>query len=250
MTTIQRVAQVFGWVFVAVALWGFLISGMSMEADPETAPAILGLFPVNVLHNLVHLGLGIWGIVASRTFSAARSYAIIAGGIYLVLAILGFIMPSGLGFVPLGGGDIWLHAILAVALLGFGLAAETEGSEAVRTTRRVETDRTGYTTGTTARPGRAEPAVGGAMAAPRRDEETHRPGPETRRDETTRSDAGTRRDEATRGDIPSSDDLSTRDRTRGTSRDPSRDPSRPSPDPTRDPKGRGPTSGSGGDPTR
>jgi hypothetical protein len=69
--TVQRVAQIFGWVFVLVAVWGFVVSGASMEAG-EDAPAILGLFPVNVLHNLAHLLLGIWGILAARTFDGAK----------------------------------------------------------------------------------------------------------------------------------------------------------------------------------
>ena len=27
MSTIQRVAQIFGWIFVVVAIWGFVVSG-------------------------------------------------------------------------------------------------------------------------------------------------------------------------------------------------------------------------------
>ena len=121
--TVQRVAQIFGWVFVLVAVWGFFITGGSMEAGMD-APAILGLFPVNVLHNLAHLILGIWGIVASRSFGSARSYAQIAGILYLVLAVLGFVDPTGFGLLPLGGGDIGLHAVLGLILAGVGFTAK------------------------------------------------------------------------------------------------------------------------------
>jgi len=121
--TVQRVAQIFGWVFVLVAVWGFFITGGSMEAGMD-APAILGLFPVNVLHNLAHLLLGIWGIVASRSFGSARSYAQIAGILYLVLAVLGFVDPTGFGLIPLGGGDIGLHAVLGLILAGVGFTAK------------------------------------------------------------------------------------------------------------------------------
>lgn len=121
--TVQRVAQIFGWVFVLVAVWGFFITGGSMEAGMD-APAILGLFPVNVLHNLAHLLLGIWGIVASRSFGSARSYAQIAGILYLVLAVLGFVDPTGFGLLPLGGGDIGLHAVLGLILAGVGFTAK------------------------------------------------------------------------------------------------------------------------------
>ncbi len=121
--TVQRVAQIFGWVFVLIAVWGFFVTGGSMEAGMD-APAILGLFPVNVLHNLAHLILGIWGIVASRSFGSARSYAQIAGILYLVLAVLGFVDPTGFGLIPLGGGDIALHAVLGLILAGVGFTAK------------------------------------------------------------------------------------------------------------------------------
>lgn len=121
--TVQRVAQIFGWIFVLVAAWGFFVSRGSMEAGPD-APAILGLFPVNVLHNLAHLGLGVWGIVASRRFGSAKAYAQIAGVLYLLLAILGFVDPTTFGLMPIGGGDIGLHVALAVVLLAVGFTAK------------------------------------------------------------------------------------------------------------------------------
>ena len=121
--TVQRVAQIFGWVFVLVAVWGFFVAGGSMEAGMD-APAILGLFPVNVLHNLAHLLLGAWGIVASRSFGSAKAYAQIAGILYLVLAVLGFVDPTGFGLIPLGGGDIGLHAVLGLILAGVGFTAK------------------------------------------------------------------------------------------------------------------------------
>ena len=118
MSTIQRVAQIFGWVFVVIAVWGFIVSGGSMEADPAMAPKVMGLFPVNVLHNLVHLAFGVWGIMAARSVSGARSYALGAGLIYLVLTVLGLFVPTTFGLIPIGGNDIWLHALIAVVLLG------------------------------------------------------------------------------------------------------------------------------------
>jgi hypothetical protein len=124
MTPVQRVAQIFGVVFLLVAIVGFVATGMgNMEADPARAPKALAMFPVNVLHNVVHLLLGIWGLVASRSFNGARSYGRIAGVLYLVLAALGFISPNGFGLVPLGGNDIWLHAALGLVLAVVGFTA-------------------------------------------------------------------------------------------------------------------------------
>ena len=126
MTTIQRVAQVFGAVFILVALAGFFWEGgMSMTATmgPDQ-PRLFGIFPINLLHNVVHLAFGAWGLAAARTFEASKTYATIAGAIYLVLAALGFIQPTLFGLVPIGGNDIWLHVVLGVLLLGFGVSAK------------------------------------------------------------------------------------------------------------------------------
>lgn len=117
MTTIQHVARVFGWAFVVIAIWGAALTGTSMVADPEVAPRLWGLFPVNFLHNLVHLGFGLWGIWASRSDAGARVYTVAAGALYILLSVLGLFFEDGLGLVPLGGNDVWLHALLGIALL-------------------------------------------------------------------------------------------------------------------------------------
>ena len=93
-------------------------------------PAILGLFPVNLLHNLAHLILGVWGIVAARSFGGAKAYAQIAGVLYLLLAILGFVDPTTFGMMPIGGADVWLHVALALVLLAAGFTAK-EGRAAI-----------------------------------------------------------------------------------------------------------------------
>src|SRR5947209_8604244 len=134
MTTVQRVAQVFGVVFLLTGILGFFAGGgMSMQADPPGM--LLGMFPTNVLHNIVHLLFGVWGIAASRSFNGARMYARIGGVAYLVLACLGFIAPTTFGLIPIGGNDIWLHALLGVVLAGAGFTArDVMGSEPARST--------------------------------------------------------------------------------------------------------------------
>ena len=118
---VRKVAGIFGIGFLLVAVLGFFTpGGMSMEADPARAGHVLGLFPVNLLHNIVHLIFGIWGLAASRSWSGARSYARITGPLYLLLAVLGYFVPNGFGVVPLGGHDVWLHALLAAVAAYFG----------------------------------------------------------------------------------------------------------------------------------
>ena len=126
-TTVQKVAMIFGIGFLLAAIAGFFTAGgMQMQpTDPATAPKALGLFPVNLIHNCVHLLFGIWGLVASRSYDGAKSFAKIAGVIYAVLVPLGFLFPDGFGLVPLGGNDPWLHVVLAAPLLYFGFVDKT-----------------------------------------------------------------------------------------------------------------------------
>ena len=120
-----------GVIFVVIAIWGALITGTSMVADPAVAPRLWGLFPVNFLHNLVHLLLGIWGIRAARAPGAARTYAWGAGLLYLGLALVGLFEADGFGLVPLGGNDIWLHALLGIALLASAAVLAGQASPTV-----------------------------------------------------------------------------------------------------------------------
>ena len=127
---VKRVALVFGIVFLLIGILGLLDpGGRQMIADP--APhMLLGLFPVNLLHNVVHLLFGVWGLASSRSFAGAKSYAQIAGVIYIVLALLGFIAPTTFGLIPIGGNDIWLHAVFGIALAFFGFTARDTAAPA------------------------------------------------------------------------------------------------------------------------
>jgi hypothetical protein len=123
-TTLQKLAGLFGVVFILIAVLGFIApGGLVMTMDPTTG-MVLGVFPVNLLHNIVHLAFGVWGLVASRAWAGSKTFFTAAGIIYAVLTCVGFLSPTGFGLVPLGGADIWLHAVLAIAMLGIGFTAK------------------------------------------------------------------------------------------------------------------------------
>lgn len=123
-STAQKGAMIFGIVFLLVGIMGlFVPNGMGMDADPETTGRLLGLFPVNLLHNLVHLAFGAWGIAASRSHGASRTYGRAGAGIYAALVLLAFVDPTLFGLVPIGSHDIWLHAVLAAGLAYIGFTA-------------------------------------------------------------------------------------------------------------------------------
>ena len=123
-TTLQKLAGVFGVIFIIVAVLGFITPGGRVMAMDPTTGMVLGVFPMNLLHNIVHLLFGVWGLVASRSWSGSKTFFTVGGIIYVVLTCVGFLSPTGFGLVPLGGADIWLHAVLAIAMLGIGLTAK------------------------------------------------------------------------------------------------------------------------------
>lgn len=126
---VQRLALVFGIVFLLVGALGLFTSG-GMAMDAENPAMLLGMFPVNLLHNIVHLLFGVWGLVASRSFAGAKTFARIGGVIYIVLAILGFVAPTTFGLIPIGGNDIWLHAVLGIVLAAVGFTSKDTGTVA------------------------------------------------------------------------------------------------------------------------
>jgi arginine exporter protein ArgO len=128
-TPLQSAALAVGGVFLAVGILGF-IPGITSDYDTMTFASedsdaeLLGIFQVNALHNLVHLLFGVVGIAASRAFDASRLYLVGGGVIYAVLWIYGLVVDfdSGANFVAINTPDNWLHFVLAVGMIGLGVA--------------------------------------------------------------------------------------------------------------------------------
>lgn len=122
--TIRVFAKLLGIIFVVIGIAGFVpvflephpfeeIEGLAVTA---WYGRLFGLFPVNWLHNLVHLAFGVWGLAAGF-MGGARLYLKVVAVVYAVLAIMGLIplLRTTFGLIPLYGHDIWLHALIAVS---------------------------------------------------------------------------------------------------------------------------------------
>lgn len=126
---VRYFALIAGLAYVLVGILGFFPGAVQDPAATDPSLAIdsgygrlLGIFPVNVLHNLVHLALGVWGVIAYREWVAARGYARGLAIIYGVLTVMGLIpgLDTVFGLVPIFGNDIWLHAVTAIIAAYFG----------------------------------------------------------------------------------------------------------------------------------
>lgn len=120
--TLKRIAVIFGIVFVAVGLLGFV---PALNPDGK----LLGLFAVNAAHNVVHLATGIVAlIVGFASDKASRVFFQVFGVVYALVAVLGFVNGDQplLGIVSSNQADTWLHvAIALIALyLGFMMKAD------------------------------------------------------------------------------------------------------------------------------
>ncbi len=109
-----------GVVFLAVGIVGFIITGFEDFAD-HTGDTLLG-FEINGLHNTVHLGLGVLGVLLWRRVDWSLAFGLISGVGYAAALIYGlFALGEGWDVLSLNTADNWLHLVLSLA--GFGVVA-------------------------------------------------------------------------------------------------------------------------------
>ena len=123
-TPAQSLSLLLGAAFLAVGILGF-VPGITTHygdmsfAGEDSGAELLGVVQISILHNLVHILLGIAGLVLSKTWDGARMFLIGGGVIYLALWLLG--LAGGADWVPVDSADNWLHFVLGMTLLGGGL---------------------------------------------------------------------------------------------------------------------------------
>lgn len=125
-------ALVAGAAFTLAGIAGFL-PFFTPHSPPEAPHLIvntgygllLGLFPVNIIHNLFHFGVGVMGLLAFRAYPSALQFSRFLGITLAVLTVMGMIpsLRTGFGLWPLYGHDIWLHGIEAVIGIYLGFFA-------------------------------------------------------------------------------------------------------------------------------
>ncbi len=124
---IKRFAQILGVVLVLVGVVGLVLGDKVW----------LGILNVDIVEDIVHLATG--GLLAYVGFSGmdlstARSIVLALGVVYLVVGILGFVVPTMFGLIP--NGYTIFDNLLHLALGGLSLAVALSAPRESRQTRR------------------------------------------------------------------------------------------------------------------
>ncbi len=114
----QKAAQWLGWVLLIVGIAGF-IPGIVTSSGLE-----LGIFQVDVIHNLIHIVSGVIALFCVSSLGASKTYFKVFGVVYGLVAILGFIGGGSVLGMMMNGADNLLHVVIALYALYFGFRTE------------------------------------------------------------------------------------------------------------------------------
>ena len=119
-TPAQTFGLIFGAVYVLIGILGFFVADSFTGGQ---AGDKLIAFPVNHLHNIVHLAIGGALLYGSTRADLARSVNLIVGVVYALVALLGFlgvVTPELIN--DRGVADDFLHLATAILAIYFGTA--------------------------------------------------------------------------------------------------------------------------------
>jgi len=121
-TASQTFALIVGIAYLLVGVVGFFVTGFDNFAGRTYGDEVI-IFPVNPLHNVVHLALGAVWIVSSAREDRARQVNVLFGAVLGLVTILGaFGVLRFLAIESFGSPDNFLHLITAALALYFGTA--------------------------------------------------------------------------------------------------------------------------------
>ena len=132
--TARNFALWFGIAYLGAGVLGFVPAALTPlpDADALTVTAfsglLLGLFPVNFLHSLVHIAAGAWGIAASRSMGGARAWCKAMAVVFALVTVMGLVpgLHNVFGLMPVHGHDVWLHGLFAILAAWFGWRGAAE----------------------------------------------------------------------------------------------------------------------------
>jgi hypothetical protein len=128
-TPAQTFALVFGGVYLLIGIVGFFVTGFDGFAAKSFDEKLI-LFPLNPLHNIVHIGVGALWLAGAARHDSARSVNTLIGAVYGLVTILGFAGVLEFLAIESGSADNFLHLASAGLALYFGTAGARSTSPA------------------------------------------------------------------------------------------------------------------------
>ncbi|MGH2808906.1 MAG: DUF4383 domain-containing protein [Actinomycetota bacterium] len=119
-TPAQTFGLIFGAVYVLVGILGFFVA--DSFTGGQAADKLI-LFPVNHMHNIVHLLIGAALLFGSTRADLAKTINLVVGVAYALVAVLGFmgvVTPELIN--DRGVADDFLHLATAILAIYFGTA--------------------------------------------------------------------------------------------------------------------------------
>ena len=130
----RALALAFGAVYTVVGIVGFFITGFD-DFFGHTGEELVG-FEINPFHNVVHLVIGVAGLLLARTLAGARTYGWLLGAGFGAAFVYGLLaVDASWDFLAINWADNVLHAISAV--IGFVIALGPVRSEVTDHITRV-----------------------------------------------------------------------------------------------------------------
>jgi RsiW-degrading membrane proteinase PrsW (M82 family) len=121
-TPAQVFALVFGVVYLLIGLVGFAVTGFD-DFAAKTFDEKLLIFPVNPLHNLVHIAIGGLWLYGAKDHPTAKSVNVVIGVAYLGVFLLGLLgVLDFLAIKDAGSADNYLHLASGLLAVYFGTA--------------------------------------------------------------------------------------------------------------------------------
>ncbi|MBW3627327.1 MAG: DUF4383 domain-containing protein [Actinobacteria bacterium] len=120
-TPSQYLALIVGLAFTVAGIAGFFVTGFEDFFARDTNQFLLGL-EINPAHNVVHLALGLLGLILAVSAAGARTYGALLFVGYAAAFVYGLFAVDNrdINFLSLNTADNWFH--LASALVGLVIA--------------------------------------------------------------------------------------------------------------------------------
>ena len=116
----QTLALAFGAVYLLVGIVGFFVTGFDNFFGHTDETLIV--FDINPAHNVVHILIGVLGLVLGRTLAGARTYGWLLAVGYGAAFVYGLIaINQTWDFLSINAADNVLHALTAIVGLVIAL---------------------------------------------------------------------------------------------------------------------------------